>query len=174
MCKCEHKKRYFLPIILIVFLILIEEVRDFIYLPIIVFISFSVLFWNYPWLVYRTVSKPFYYEDLFIDEKQLPNHNINESLRIKFKTIFEWVLIITNSLLMAALSEYWLFRTNNVDEIFKLLGVTGGLVKLFQIINNTIGRLMLKILKTYIIKENIETGEVFILTNDTDKWAEAS
>ena len=84
MYKIE-KKRLFLPLVLVIFLILIEEVRDFVYVPIIVFISFSILFWNYPWLVYRTVSKPFYYEDLFIDQDKLPNYEISNKIKKKIR-----------------------------------------------------------------------------------------
>jgi|UniRef100_A0A6C0AL51 hypothetical protein len=146
MCKCE-KKRWFLPIVLIVFLILIEEVRDFIYLPIIVFISFSILFWNYPWLVYRTVSKPFYYEDLFIDESKLPNYEISDKIKKKFEYVLIYILIITNSLLVSALSDYWLYRLNHLTNYFQIAGVTGGIIKIFQIINNLICRLLLKIMK---------------------------
>jgi hypothetical protein len=36
----------------------------------------------------------------------------------------------------------------------EILGITGGIIKIFQIINNTIGRIMLKILRHYVKKEN--------------------
>ena len=49
-------------------LIWFEEFRHFVYLPIVAGVSF-IIFWNYPWLVYYTASKPLYYQDLFIDEK---------------------------------------------------------------------------------------------------------
>lgn len=160
MCKCEDKKRYFLPIVLIVFLILIEEVRDFIYLPIIVFISFSVLFWNYPWLVYRTVSKPFYYEDLFIDESKLPNYAISDKIKKKFENILIYILIITNSLLASALSDYWLYRLNHLTTFFQIAGVTGGIIKIFQIINNLICRLLLKILKGCVNDEKVKEDKL--------------
>lgn len=147
-CKCKNnKKRFFLPLFLIIFLIIIEEIRDFIYLPIVVFISFSILFWNFPWLVYRTVSKPFYYEDLFIDESKLPNYAISDNIKKKFENILIYILIITNSLLVSALSDYWLYRLTNMFNFFQIAGVTGGIIKIFQIINNLICRLLLKMMK---------------------------
>lgn len=146
MYKIE-KKRLFLPLVLVIFLILIEEVRDFVYVPIIVFISFSILFWNYPWLVYRTVSKPFYYEDLFIDETKLPNYQISNRIKKKFENVLIYILIITNSLLVSALSDYWLYRITHITNLFQIAGVTGGIIKIFQILNNLLCRFLLKIMK---------------------------
>tara|TARA_B100000795_G_scaffold267197_2_gene251572 strand:+ start:1682 stop:2107 length:426 start_codon:yes stop_codon:yes gene_type:complete len=105
-------------------------------------------------LVYYTASKPLYYQDIFIDEKKIPNWNVNEKIKKKFECIFVWVLIITNTLLVGGLSEYWLYKSIGADNLMEIVGITGGIIKIFQIINNTICRLMLKILKIYIKKEN--------------------
>tara|TARA_B110000967_G_C18579557_1_gene408951 strand:- start:24 stop:458 length:435 start_codon:yes stop_codon:yes gene_type:complete len=105
-------------------------------------------------LVYYTASKPLYYQDIFIDEKKIPNWNVNEKIKKKFECIFVWVLIVTNTLLVGGLAEYWLYKSLITDNIMEIIGITGGIIKIFQIINNTICRLMLKILKIYIKKEN--------------------
>ena len=91
--------------------------------------------------------------EVFIDEKKIPNYSINKKIKNKFKMILDWVLIITNTLLTAALADYWLYRINTVGYI-EIIGVTGGIIKIFQMINNTISRIMLKVIKSYIKDEN--------------------
>ena len=156
-CKKIQIKRYFLPFILIPFILLVEDTQSYTYIPMIVGASAFFLFWNFPWVVYYTASKPLYYEDLFIDEKALPNYDVNPKLKTKFKSILEWVLIITNSILVGALADYWYYKVLS-DEFtaLEILGVTGGIIKLFQIVNNTISRIMLKILRKILKNENRE------------------
>jgi hypothetical protein len=101
-----------------------------------------------------TASKPLYYEDLFIDEKKLPNYDVDPNIKEKFQNILIWVLIVTNSILVGVLSDYWLYKTSDVKNYLEIIGVTGGIIKIFQVINNSIGRCMLKILKGCIKKEN--------------------
>ena len=160
-CKCNKEcckkipiKRYFLPLMAILVLLWFEEFRDFFYLPLLVGAAFFIIFWNFPWLVYYTASKPLYYQDLFIDEKKLPNYSVSKGIKRKFQTILDWVLIISNTLLVSALADYWLYRIN-IKGYIEIIGVTGGIIKIFQIVNNTISRIMLKILRGYIKDENI-------------------
>jgi len=131
-----------------------EEFRTLIYLPIIVFVSSAILFWNYTWIVYYTASKPLYYEDLFLDIKKLPNYEVDNVIKKRFKLILEIVLVITNSILMSILADVWILRTNDDKDILSIIGTTGGIIKIFQIINNTISRTMLKILRNFILKES--------------------
>ena len=156
-CKKIPIKRYFLPLVFLPFILFIDDTQTFAYIPLIVGGSAFFLFWNYPWIVYYTASKPLYYEDLFIDEKSLPNYDVNPKLKYKFKTILVWILIITNSILVGALGDYWYYKivSGNYTTL-EILGVTGGIIKLFQIINNTISRIMLKILRRIIKMKNIE------------------
>ena len=79
-CKDIPIKRYFLPLIGVFALAALPEFRDFVYLPIVVIFGFLILFWNFPRMVYYTASKPLYYEDLFIDEKKLPNYEVDERI----------------------------------------------------------------------------------------------
>lgn len=153
-CKKIPIKRYFLPLLGILAIIPIEEVRTLIYLPIIVFVASVILFWNYTWIVYYTASKPLYYEDLFLDIKKLPNYEVDNVIKKRFKLILEIVLVITNSILMAILSDVWILRTDDDKDILSIVGTTGGIIKIFQIINNTISRAMLKILRKCILKES--------------------
>jgi len=169
MCKCLYNKknkcccnilikRWFLPFIAVVFLFFYKEIRNAIYLPLITTFVFFILFWNFPFIVYHTASKPLYYEDLFIDEKKLPNYEVEETIKAKFQCILQWVLIITNSLLVGSLSEYWFYKLNK-DQIYswiEIIGVTGGIIKIFQIANNTIVKVMLKILRHYVKQESTQ------------------
>tara|TARA_B100000795_G_scaffold26710_1_gene17725 strand:- start:9467 stop:10060 length:594 start_codon:yes stop_codon:yes gene_type:complete len=153
-CNKIPIKRYFLPFLAILFITPFEEVRTIIYLPIIIIFSSVILFWNFTWIVYYTASKPLYYQDLFLDIKKLPNYEVDKPIKRRFKLILEIVLIITNSLLMGILSEIWILRTNNDNDILSIIGKTGGIIKIFQIVNNTISRIMLKILRKFILKES--------------------
>jgi len=142
-CKDIPIKRYFLPLIGIFALAALPELRNFIYLPLIITFGFLILFWNFPWIVYYTASKPLYYQDLFIDEKKLPNYDVDEGIKHKFKMILETVLIISNALLTGALADYYLYKTTGFEGYIEI-----------QMINNTISRFMLKILKRCVRKEN--------------------
>lgn len=156
-CKQIPIKRYFLPLVFLPFILFIDDTQTFTYIPLIVGLSAFFLFLNFPWIVYYTASKPLYYEDLFIDEKALPNYDVNPKLKAKFQTILVWVLIVTNSILVGALGDYWYYKiiSDNYTTL-EILGVSGGIIKLFQIINNTISRIMLKILRRIIKKESNE------------------
>ena len=160
-CKKEKKysiKRYFLPFVGVFFLGVLDEVRNFYYFPLIFTFSFFVLFWNFPFLVYYTNTQPTYYEDLFVKRKQ-PDYNVPYKVRDKFECIFSWTIIITSSLTMGLLADYWLYKTYHVASIFEILGITGGILKLFQFINNLIGKMLIKIIK-------------FVLKNEVNKYNE--
>ena len=162
-CKCECSrecckkipiKRYFLPLFSVISMAAFEQFRDFIYFPFIISGAFFIIFWNFPILVYVTASKPLYYEDLFIDEKRLPNYDVDPVIKNKFQNILVWILIVTNSILVGVLSDYWLYKTQNEKNYLEIIGVTGGIIKIFQVINNSIGRCMIKMLKSCIKREN--------------------
>lgn len=153
-CKQIKCKRYFLPLIGIIALVFFPEFRDFYYFPVIISGAFFILFWNFPQLVYITASKPLYYEDLFIDEKKLPNYDVEPKIKKKFQNILVWILIITNSILVGVLADYWLYKTINIPSYIEIIGITGGIIKIFQIVNNSIGRTMLKILRGCVKTEN--------------------
>ena len=158
-CKDIKCKRYFLPLIFTPAAALHPEVFNFYYFPLVVGFSAFIIFWNFPKIVYYTASRPLYYEDLFIDEKKLPNYDVSNKLKKKFQCILEWILIITNTLLVAGLSEWWLYKTSQNLNVMELVGITGGIIKMFQLVNNTISRVMLKILRKRIKKENQQIRE---------------
>lgn len=160
---CEKKikiKRFFLPLSFGIITVFFDNVRTYIYFPLIVSACFFILFWNFPKIVYYTASKPLYYQDIFIDEKKLPNYDVNEKVKRKFECIFVWVLIVTNTLLVGGLSEYWLYKSVIQETTLEIIGISGGIIKIFQIVNNTICRIMLKVLKSYVKTENKKFEEL--------------
>jgi len=154
-CKKIPIKRYFLPLVGCVSLTGYEELRNVIYFPIFITIASLIIFWNFPILAYMSASKPIYYKDMFIDEKKMPNFDVNPSIKKKFENIFIISIVITNSLLSGALAEYWLFQSKNTNTYIEIIGMSGGIIKLFQLINNNIGRIIIKILKNCVKEENI-------------------
>jgi len=158
-CKDIKCKRYFLPLIFTPAASWHPEVFNFYYFPLVVGFSAFILFWNFPKIVYYTASRPLYYEDLFIDEKKLPNYEVSTKLKNKFQCILEWILIITNTLLVAGLSDWWLYKTLDNLNVMEVVGITGGIIKMFQMVNNTISRIMLKILRKNIKRENKQLRE---------------
>jgi hypothetical protein len=40
------------------------------------------------------------------------------------------------------------------ESYMEIIGISGGIIKIFQIVNNTVCRIMLKVLKTYVKAEN--------------------
>ena len=155
-CKKIKIKRYFLPLVGCVGLTGFKEIRTAIYFPIFITFAFFIIFWNFPTLAYMSASKPVYFQDIFIDEKKLPNHNVKASLKKKFENIFIVSVVISNSILAGALAEYWLFQSQDSKNFIEVIGMSGGIIKLFHIINNNIGRILIKILKSCIKKENLK------------------
>ena len=153
-CKDIKCKRYFLPLIFAPVAAIHPEIFNFYYFPLVVGVSAFILFWNFPKIVYYTASRPLYYEDLFIDSSKLPNYDVSISIKKHFQVVLEWVLIITNTLLVMALSDYWLYKTLDHFTVIEIVGITGGIIKVFQTVNNTISRLMLKLLRKKVKKEN--------------------
>ena len=95
-------------------------------------------------------------------KKSYQTTTVNPSIKKKFQYILVWVLILTNTLLTGALSDYWLYKTQEAKSYVEIVGITGGIIKIFQIINNTIGRFMLKILKRCVKKESRKFKQVEI------------
>lgn len=163
-----ERKRCLLPFLGLISLITIEELRTYVYLPIIIsFISF-ILFYNFPSLLYVSNMRPIYYEDLFVDSPIFSDSSnkkdliLQPNIKKKFENQFKWVLIITNTLFMGLLADYWLYKTYNDDfrdydheefeingfliekDYFEIVGVTGGVLNIFKFINSTLGSILLE------------------------------
>lgn len=136
-------KRLFLPAFPggITVLFFYENIRRSFYLfPIIVFGCSLILFMNFPILVVHSSLKPTYFgKDLFIDSGRLPYLHLTIKEKKDFLIKIKWLLILLYSALSAALSDYWLFKTQNTTSYFEVLGVTGGILKLFQLVTTIAG-----------------------------------
>lgn len=175
-CKIQ-RKRCLLPFIGLIVLITMEELRNYIYLPILIsFVSF-ILFYNFPSLLYVSNMRPIYYEDLFIDSPIFSDSSnkkdliLQPSIKRKFENQFKWVLIVTNTLFMGLLADYWLYKTYNDDyrdydheefeingfliekDYFEIVGVTGGVLNIFKFINSSLGSALLDYMQKKIKKK---------------------
>ena len=102
----------------------------------IIFIDAFIIYYNFPLLVTYNSTKPLYYEDLFIDRNKIPSLAIDINTKQAFKNYFTWFLIFTNSLLTTGLYNYWLFKTQGSNSFYEIIGITGGILKIFQMINH--------------------------------------
>ncbi|MAP67665.1 MAG: hypothetical protein CMF80_08215 [Candidatus Marinimicrobia bacterium] len=124
-----------------------------------------ILFLNFPIIVTFSNTKPLYYEDLFLNTSLLPRLEITEQSKESFKKIFTFVLVFTNSILTGLLYDYWIIKTKNTSSIVEIIGISGGILKIFQVINHSIGIITLKIIK-YTIKTKISNMEYENEIND--------
>lgn len=151
-------KRMFLPLVGTLGFAAFPEYQTYMYLPCMVFVSFFVIFWNYPAFTTFMNSKPMYYEDLFVLEDERPSVAVDAAVRRKFESAFEWSLIVSNSLFTAALSEYWLYQAGSSASYVEILGVTGGILKMFQSINHMTGAAIIRVTRSLIDSELSEAG----------------
>ncbi len=130
------------------------DIQNYIYIPLVAFVCALVVFWNFPILVLFTNSRPLYYEDLFIEDRNEIHMEVNEQLRNKFESRFQCVLIFTNSIFVAALSDYWFYQFRDREDVsyVALMGITGGIVKIFQIVNHTSGSIVLALTRRCLVE----------------------
>ena len=165
--KTIKPKRYALPLLSAGGLLFFKQFQNYIYTPPIVFFLSFILFWNIPIIVTYTNSKPLYFEDLFIDMSQLPSINIPKNGREAFENYYLWILLLTNSLLVSALSNYWLFKTKHSHSYYEIMGVTGGILKIFQVVNHYSGTIILKYIQKTIANKK-KAPEIFQYSPDNN------
>lgn len=140
-----HYKRVSLLLIGIIALLWDPHIQNYFYIPLVIFVCAYAIFWNFPVLILFTNSRPLYYEDLFIADWNVKLLDINDTVRKRFETRFQCILIFSNSIFCAALADYWLYELIDKEDYsyVALLGITGGIVKLFQFINHCSGTVLL-------------------------------
>ena len=166
--KCDNVniniKKLSLILILSIVLLIFDEYRSFVYIPIISFICSLVLFWNFPILILFTNSRPMYYEDLYIYDWNVKYFDIDPHIQNKFENLFNITLIISNSIFISALSDYLLYQAKDNMSYIEIIGVTGGILKIFQIINHMNGSILLFLTRKLLVKE-VKKEKVIELTN---------
>ena len=151
--NCKSKKCSLFLIPLLTYLLLFH--RSMTNTPFLIFFISVITFWNFPIIVTFSNSKPLYYEDLFINTQAIPKLDIEYKTIEYFKNIYHYFIIFTNSILTSILVQYWLFKTKNTDSIYEMIGITGGILQIFKVVNNYTGLFILKIIK-FSIKNNIQ------------------
>ena len=138
------KERYLLPFSSLVLLFIDENIRkntsSFIS---ILFLSLICLFINFPFLVTWTKSKPIYIEELFVDSGKIPLIKLDDETKQTYKRIYDYILILTNSILVSLLSNYWFYKTETEKSFYEIMGVTGGILQIFHLLNIMTGTITL-------------------------------
>ena len=142
-------------------LFLYNDIRRSFYLfPMIVFGCSFILFMNFPILVVHSNLKPTYFgQDLFIDTNKLPYLDLTLEEKKHLLKNLKWLLILLYSALSAALSDYWLFKTQNSSSFFEVLGVTGGILKIFQLVASVGGGFFLSKTRKTALKRSRKNSE---------------
>ena len=65
-------------------------------------------------------------------------------------------MVFTNSILSGLLCDYWIMKTKHTSSIVEIIGITGGILKIFSLINHSTGIVTLKLIK-YSIKSRISS-----------------
>ena len=145
----------------IIVLFIFKDIRRSFYLfPMIVFGCSLILFMNFPILVVHSSLKPTYFgKDLFIDSGRLPYLDLTLKEKKQFLINIKWLLILLYSALSAALSDYWLFKTQNSTSYFEILGVTGGILKIFQMVASIGGGFFLSKTRKRALKRSRKNSE---------------
>lgn len=143
-------ERYSLLLLSFLFLLLDKNYyNSYIFIAIISFFSSMIIFFNFSWIIIWNSSKPIYYEDLYIDEKKLPEVPLTNHQKDTYQNYYRRSLIFSTSILISILICYWKFKTENTTFIEKL-GTSGGLLQIASLLNNLLSRIILYCIKSFI------------------------
>ena len=111
---------------------------------------------NYPYLILISNSRPLYVEDLFVKDRNEIELEITDVLKEGFEKRLNNMLIVSNSLFVGALAEYWYYELRDVrkESYIGMIGITGGIIKMFQVVNHNSGTLLLILTRRAV--ENVE------------------
>lgn len=165
-CNTIQPKRILLTIIPpSVYFIYIDQ-KVIIYNTLTILTNTFIIYWNFPILVTYTSMKPLYYDELFINKKLIPLLDVDDKSKEIFKSYYTWLLICTNSFLTTGLYHYWLYKTQDTTSIYEIVGVTGGIFKIFQMINHYFAMAALYFIhhrvqqKIYLIEQDSLSNEI--------------
>lgn len=136
-----------------------QDVHGMIYVPLACGMSAMIVFLNCPSMVIFLHSRPIYFDDLIIKNYEGEGYIYDESFRRKYQRVFMWIASVTSSLMIVLTVEMWFFRDSmfqgNNDNTtkgkavnnFVVLGVIGGMLRIYYMATMAIGRCLLFILK---------------------------
>lgn len=153
--------------------------KRILYMPFAATISSFIFFCNFPSIVLTLHTRPIYYDDLIMKDYEDDSENIyDDSFRKRFQNIFRWTITVTSSLMAGVMVDVWYMRyteiggINTQGSILLILGVTGGIVKLYSTVQERLGNILMYILKKFKQREisrrrtraqNIATEDAFQL-----------
>lgn len=131
-----------------------EEVRNYTFIPLLFFLNALIVFGNFPFLILISNKRPMFVDDLFIKDRNEIEFNLTDIEKQKFERRFNYMLIFSNSLFVAALADYFYYETLHIrDESYVgMLGITGGIIKIFQIVNHGSGVILLLYTRGILLK----------------------
>ena len=171
--KSTKNERYLLPFSFLVLLFIDDHIRkNTISFISILFFSLMCLFINFPILVTWTKSKPIYIEELFIDSGKIPLLKLDDETKQAYKKIYNYILIFTNSILVSLLSNYWFYKTQTEKSFYEIIGVTGGILQVFHLLNIMTGTVTLYSIKYYIKNKIHDNNSISSDETEFDKQIE--
>lgn len=127
---------------LIIPVFFVDKLNTPYYITPITFFSSLLILYNFPWLARFLHEKQYCYDDL-----ELSNLNVRPDVKVKFQRVFNIVMEILLSGVMAALINYGLYQIHDGTlTITQQLGIIGGIKELFLTAQDYIGRGLLYVL----------------------------
>tara|TARA_B100001248_G_scaffold252964_1_gene229703 strand:+ start:420 stop:911 length:492 start_codon:yes stop_codon:yes gene_type:complete len=113
-----------------------------------------ILFLNFPILVTWSNTKPLYYDDLYLDSEKLPSLKLPDYKKKSYKKLYKILLTIYDSIMIAMISNYWLMKTKDATSYYEIIGITGGILQIFHVLNLFTGTVILYVIKHMITNES--------------------
>tara|TARA_Y100000813_G_C24071999_1_gene309200 strand:+ start:248 stop:739 length:492 start_codon:yes stop_codon:yes gene_type:complete len=136
-----------------------------------------ILFLNFPILVTWSNTKPLYYDDLYLDSEKLPSLKLPDYKKKSYKKLYKILLTIYDSIMIAMISNYWLMKTKDATSYYEIIGITGGILQIFHVLNLFTGTVILYAIKHMITNESkilpilnrLPSDDNFDLENEFDE-----
>jgi hypothetical protein len=137
-----------------------KEIRNYTFIPLLFFLNALIVFGNFPFLILISNKRPMFVDDLFIKDRNEIEFNLTDIEKQKFEKRFNYMLILSNSLFVAALADYFYYETLHIrDESYVgVLGITGGIIKMFQLVNHGSGVILLLYTRGELLKNILNSN----------------
>ena len=133
-----------------------QDKEGVIYVPISCFVSALIIFLNFPSIVIFLHSRPIYYNDLILTNYDEEGHIYQDEFRKKYQKIFQWIISVSSAIMVGVTAELWFYRDSmfisqseekNQLRSYVILGIIGGLLRIYYGAAMLLGNLLLLILK---------------------------